>query len=73
MARRDPQKVCRVLNVVDKHYNPEEMAVKIKEKLMESIWPAELKRAEITQLHMNPSIQSIEEDGPVSTSSSLTV
>jgi hypothetical protein len=69
-ARRDPQKVHRVLIVVDKDYNPEEMAVKIKEKWMGNILLADLKGAEITQLDMNPSVQSIEEDGPVSASSS---
>lgn len=66
--RKDPEKVFRVLIVVDEQFNPDELPIQIKEKWLGNILLADLKGAEITQLDMNPSVQSIEEDGRVEAS-----
>jgi hypothetical protein len=66
--RKDPEKVFRVLIVVDEQFSPDELPIQIKEKWLGNILLADLKGAEITQLDMNPSVQSIEEDGRVEAS-----
>ncbi len=66
--RKDPGKVFRVLIVVEEQFSPDEQPIQIKEKWLGNILLADLKGAEITQLDMNPSVQSIEEDGRVEAS-----
>ena len=66
--RKDPGKVFRVLIVVEEQFSPDEQPIQIKEKWLGNILLADLKGAEITQLDMNPFVQSIEEDGRVEAS-----
>jgi hypothetical protein len=66
--RKDPGKVFRVLIVVEEQFSPDEQPIQIKKKWLGNILLADLKGAEITQLDMNPSVQSIEEDGRVEAS-----
>jgi len=66
--KKNPEKEFRVLIVVDKDSNPDELLIQIKKKWLGNILLADLKGAEITQLDMNPSVQSIEEDGRVEAS-----
>jgi hypothetical protein len=66
--RKNPNKEFRVLIVVDEECDPGCLPIPVKKKWMGNILLADVKGSEITQLILNPDIQSIEEDGRVQSS-----
>jgi len=63
--RKNPEKEFRVLIVVDKQFNPDELLIQSEKKWLGNILLADAKGAKITQLVVHPAVQSIEEDGRV--------
>ncbi len=55
--RKNPEKEFRVLIVVDKQFNSDELSIQIKKKWLGNILLADAKGAKITQLIINPAVQ----------------
>jgi len=66
--RKNPDKEFRILIVVDEECDAGNLLISIKKEWLGNILLADAKGAEITQLLLDPAVQSIEEDGRVQAS-----